>query len=129
MGIAGTPGAAPVVRNDQRTDQRPSSRTAPPMPAATLAPPTQSYAVPQPNSMARPQTRPQQAPVQAQAQGLPMQQPQPIVRSAPVAPAAAPVHVAPPPQAAPSPANDGGNMVRRNDRQAPGSGGDRPPGR
>jgi len=132
IGTAGTPGgSAPVVRNDQRTDQRPSSRPAPPMPAATPAPPTQSYAVPQANTMARPQTRSQPAPPQAQAQGLPMQQPQPIVRSAPAAPAAAPVHVAPPPQAATSPPNnDGGNMVRRNDRQAPGApAADRPPGR
>ena len=133
MGIAGATGSVPIMRgdqrNDQRADQRPSTRPAPPMPAATSGPPTQSYVVPQANTMVRPQMRPQPAPVQAQAQGLPMQA-QPIVRAAPVAPAAAPVHVAPPPQAAPSPPNDGGNVVRRNDRQAPReANGDSPRGR
>jgi len=156
-GIAGTPGLpAPLVRSeqrgDQRIDQRPSSRPLPPTPTVTPVPPTQSYAVPQANTMVRPQSRPQPAPAQGQAQGLPMPaQPmvrpapvgpaqgqaqglpmpvQPMARSAPVAPAAAPSHSAPTSAAFSPPPNDGGNMVRKNDRGAPRElNADKPPGR
>ena len=153
IGSVATPGAVPIMRSDQRTDQRPSSRPAPQTSTAVAVPPAQSYAVPQANNAMRPSAPPAQSyaapqpqanpatrsqsrpqpPVQAQGlqpQGL--QAPAaPVVRSAPVPPAAAPVHGAPPPaaaqQAAPSAPQEGGNLVRKSDRGAPsGQNGDRP---
>jgi hypothetical protein len=123
-----TPGPAPVVRSDQRNDprfdQRPSSRPAPQVPATVAAPPVQSYAAPQANTMVRPQARPQ-PPVQAQAEGLPMPAP-PAGRSAPAAPA----QMAPPAGGPPATAQDGGNVVRHSDRGGPREpNADRPPAR
>ena len=103
--IAGPAASAPVMRSDQR----PTSR---PQPPVGIPIPQTQFVAPQANTMARPQTHVQPAPVQG------LQAPvQPMVRSAPAAPAAAPAHVAPPPQA--PAANDGGNMVRKSDRPPP----------
>jgi hypothetical protein len=136
-GVTGNPGSGPIMRSEPRNDQRPSGRPMQQTPAAVAVPPLQSYAAPQPNAMVRQQQQPQpqarpQPPVQQQSLGTPMPA-SPMVRSMPAppaAPVAAPVHVQPPPAAAPSPPREGGNINRNGERGAPRDpNADRPSGR